>query len=178
MDKLCVTYPRLRWSRICLEHSNKISVVFLRNVPKSQWVQRHLTQHLICKTCMTTVRVLNGIWTGLAFLLPPLITTRSQEFLFHVHFNNFPNTVQSLRFQGGCERNQGRKISCHVLQHLCYSIFSSPTGFSEAIPHCSKVLSYILYDGPITQHWIGQEFSLEGKGETNAMLLIYHGRQG
>lgn len=108
-----------------------------------------------------------------------LITSRSQNFyLFRAHFSNFSNSVHSLRFQGGCERNQGCKSSCHVPPHLRYSIFTSPTGFTEAISHCSKVLSYILYDGPVTRHRIGQEFSLEGKGETNAMLSIYHGRQG
>lgn len=42
---------------------------------------------------------------------------------------------------------------------LRYSIFTSQTGFNEVIPHCSKVLSYILYDGPITWHRIGKEFS-------------------
>lgn len=111
--------------------------------------------------------------------LSTLITTRSQHFyLFHVHFTNFLKSVHSMRFQGGCERNQGRKSSCHRPPHLRYSIFTSPTGFTKAIPHCSKVLSYILYDGLVTRHGIGQEFSLEGKGETNAMLSIYHGRQG
>lgn len=125
--------------------------------------------------------VVGSNWNLNLLGLPPstLITTRSQKwYLFHVHFNHFSSSVHSLRFQGGCERNQGRKSSCHVPPPLRYSIFTSPTGFAEAIPHCSKVLSYILYDGPVTRHRIGQEFSLERKGETNAMLSIYHGRQG
>lgn len=99
--------------------------------------------------------------------LPPstLITTRLQNFyLFHAHFSNFPSSVHSRRFQGDCERNQGRKSSCHVLTHLRYSTFTSPTDFTEAISHCSKVLSYILYDGPVTRHRIGQEFSFVGEG--------------
>lgn len=47
--------------------------------------------------------------------------------------------------------------------HLRYSIFTSPAGFTEAIPHRSKVLSYILYDGPVTRLRIGQEFSSQGE---------------
>lgn len=103
-----------------------------------------------------------------------LITTRLQSFsLFHVHFCPIKS---SLRCQAACERIQVVSQSCHVLSHLRYSVCTRPTCFNGAISPCTKVLSYILYDGPATRTVIGQKF-LQRK-ETNAMLSIYHGRQG
>lgn len=99
-------------------------------------------------------------------------------YLFHVNSNDLSSKRPRWESQGGCERNQGCKSCCRVSPHLRYSIFTSTGGSTEAIPHRSKALSYILYDALITERTIGQEFSSEGKGETNAMLSIYHGRQG
>lgn len=56
---------------------------------------------------------------------------------------------------------------------LPYCIFTSHTGFTKVIPHCAKVLSYILYDGPITWHRIGQEFSYRRERERQMQRCQY-----
>lgn len=99
------------------------------------------------------------IW-AVFFTLP--ITDR-----FNGNFNDLSNPIRE--FQGVCERNLGCKSCCHVLLHPRYSIFTSTSSFTDAIPQRSKVLSYILYDACITTCRTGEEFSLEGKRERGQM---------
>lgn len=92
------------------------------------------------------------------------------------HFVKFSHTVQGVRFQGGCERNQGCKSICYVPPHLCYSIFSSWAHWNHPSMLWGPVIYSLWCSGDQAQDWPGIQLWVGGVG--GAAPSIYLGRRG